>query len=172
MFNGSGSTICMVSNMVCVMLFLFISYRDIVEREAILANESIAALLYNESAMSTNTTETLSSAPTITDACVHANGIPVLCTSYGCAYAYDQGMRTWSRIVDTWYAASEYFTSVTTALNPDTTNGGGPLMVAQVTAERTCTDRNRIQKSDRLRSEQRQQTLLSIDHLEVSYLKG
>ncbi|KAI8053058.1 WD40-repeat-containing domain protein [Syncephalis plumigaleata] len=139
---------------------------DIVEREAILANESIAALLYNESTMSTSTTETLSNATTITDACVHANGTPVLCTSNGCAYAYDQGMRTWSRIVDTWYAASEYFTPVTAALNPNDINASGPLMVAQVTAERTCTDRHRIQRSDRLRGEQRQQTLLSIDHLE------
>ncbi|RKP23997.1 WD40-repeat-containing domain protein, partial [Syncephalis pseudoplumigaleata] len=138
---------------------------DIVEREAVMANASIAALLHSEQAAASSTTTPLASAVTITDACVHANGIPVLCTSNGCAYAYDQGMRTWTRIVDAWYAASEYYAPVATALNAGA-GQGGPLTVAQVTAERTCTDRARIQRSDRVRLEQRQQTLLSIDHLE------
>ncbi|KAI9599602.1 WD40-repeat-containing domain protein [Syncephalis fuscata] len=142
-----------------------LSIWDIKERLAILSNESIAAILYKESATTANSSDTLSNGVTITDACVHANGTPVLCTSNGCAFAYDQNMKTWSRIVDAWYAASEYFAPVATALNPDV-HGGGPLTVAQIIAERTCTDHGRVQRSDQLRSEQQQQALLSIDHLE------
>jgi hypothetical protein len=137
-------------------------FRDVVKRKAILTNESISPLLFSEPVDTDEPTASV----TITDARVLVNGVVVLCTSNGCAFAFDTDMGVWSRIVDAWYATSEFYTPVTGLLGQQAT--GGPLAMAQATCECTRTQAGRAMAGEALQSDRELHKLLVTSHLEVS----
>ncbi|RKP08235.1 WD40-repeat-containing domain protein [Thamnocephalis sphaerospora] len=133
---------------------------DVSRRKAVLANESIAPLLFSEPAVSDEPSESV----TITDARVQANGVVLLCTSNGCAFAFDADMRVWSRVVDAWYSASEFYAPVTGLLGQQA--AGGPLAVAQVTAGCTQALQQRAIAGELLQTDRELQKIIAMSHLE------
>ncbi|KAG0265506.1 HIR complex subunit [Actinomortierella ambigua] len=101
--------------------------RNVIQQKAILSSESIAPILHPAVLPSDSAQPSVS----ITSATVRQNGLPLLTTSAGHGYTYHEGMKSWVRVVDAWYATSSFFgvdPSTTIAAATATTGSGGGLM--------------------------------------------
>ncbi|RUS24136.1 TUP1-like enhancer of split-domain-containing protein [Jimgerdemannia flammicorona] len=59
--------------------------------------------------------DNLHDTPTIREASVRDNGVPVLVTSHHQAFAYHVEMKVWTRVAEPWFASSEFFGSAARA---------------------------------------------------------
>ncbi|KAG0244912.1 HIR complex subunit [Actinomortierella wolfii] len=96
--------------------------RNVIQQKAILSSESIAPILHPAMLA----TDSAHSSVSITSATVRQNGLPLLTTSAGHGYTYHEGMKSWTRVVDAWYATSSFFgVDPSTAIGGNATSSGG-----------------------------------------------
>lgn len=91
-----------------------ISSWNVIQQTAIVSSVSISPILQPSS----HSSDAASSAASITSASVRQNGLPVLTTSAGQGYTYHEGMKTWVKVIDPWFAVSSFF-------------GSGPVLVGR-----------------------------------------
>ncbi len=90
------------------------------QQTAALSSISIAPIL-QPTAYATDTT---ASSVAITSATVRQNGLPLLTTSAGQGFTYHGGMKTWVKVVDSWFSTSSFF-GTDPALGSTSSNGLG-----------------------------------------------
>ncbi|KAF9358579.1 HIR complex subunit [Mortierella sp. NVP85] len=82
-----------------------ISSWNVIQQTAVLSSVSISPILQPSS----HSADVASSSVSITSATVRQNGLPVLTTSGGQGYTYHEGMKTWVKVIDPWFAISSFF---------------------------------------------------------------
>ncbi|KAF8938878.1 HIR complex subunit [Dissophora ornata] len=82
-----------------------VSTWNVIQQIAILSSVSISPILQ----LSIYAADVASSSVSITSATVRQNGLPVLTTSAGQGYTYHEGMKTWVKVIDPWFAISSFF---------------------------------------------------------------
>ncbi|KAF9936720.1 HIR complex subunit, partial [Modicella reniformis] len=82
-----------------------ISSWNVIQQSVVLSSVSISPILQPSS----HSADVASSSVSITSATVRQNGLPVLTTSAGQGYTYHEGMKTWVKVIDPWFAISSFF---------------------------------------------------------------
>ncbi|KAF9174153.1 HIR complex subunit [Mortierella sp. AD010] len=82
-----------------------VSSWNVIQQTAILSSVSISPILQPTA----HTADVASSSVAITSATVRQNGLPILTTSAGQGYTYHEGMKTWVKVIDPWFAISTFY---------------------------------------------------------------
>lgn len=141
--------------------------RDVARQTALLHAVSVAPVLQLATLPDD---DDLHDTPTIREAFVRDNGIPILITSHQQAFAYHVEMRVWTRVAEPWFAGSEFFGSAVRM------GKAGVLASLERSALATAAGeggrgagafaRQLMKKS------QKAQSVLTMDHLEVGVDRG
>ncbi|KAG0051915.1 HIR complex subunit [Gryganskiella cystojenkinii] len=81
-----------------------VSSWNVIRQTAVLSSVSVAPILQS----SQHPAETTSSSVSITSATVRQDGLPLLTTSSGQGFTYHEGMKTWVKVIDPWFALSSF----------------------------------------------------------------
>ncbi|KAF9585251.1 HIR complex subunit [Lunasporangiospora selenospora] len=98
---------CDKDYLMCLTSCGLVSSWNIIQQIAVLSSVSIAPILQLTSVAS----DTVASSVSITSASVRQNGLPLLTTSAGQGYTYHEGLKSWVKIIDPWFATSSFFGS-------------------------------------------------------------
>ncbi|KAI1295149.1 HIR complex subunit [Mortierella claussenii] len=82
-----------------------ISSWHVIQQVAILSAVSIAPILQ----LAAHAADVAASSVSISSATVRQNGLPLLTTSAGQGYTYHEGLKTWVKVVDPWFAISSFY---------------------------------------------------------------
>ena len=98
---------CDKEYLMCLTSCGLISTWNVIRQVAVVSSVSVAPILQS----SLHLTETTSSSVSITSATVRQDGLPLLTTSSGQGFSYHDGMKTWVKVIDPWFAMSSFFGS-------------------------------------------------------------
>ncbi|KAF9177411.1 HIR complex subunit [Haplosporangium sp. Z 11] len=91
--------------LLCLTSCGLVSSWNVIQQTAVLSSVSISPILQTTSLAADAAANSVS----ITSAAVRQNGLPLLTTSSGQGFTYHEGMKTWVKIVDSWFATSSFF---------------------------------------------------------------
>ena len=155
---------------------LFNSIRNVIQQIAILSSISISPILQ----LSIHAADVASSSVSITSATVRQNGLPVLTTSAGQGYTYHEGMKTWVKVIDPWFAISSFFGTDPMLgsrdsfgdITPSLPQRKGVLSHLQAAATGGRQEKDAAFAQELLNVEESVQNVVTLTHLEVSITPG
>ncbi|KAF9103107.1 HIR complex subunit [Mortierella sp. AM989] len=147
-----------------------VSSWNVIQQTAILSSVSISPILQPTA----HAADVASSSVAITSATVRQNGLPVLTTSAGQGYTYHEGMRTWVKVIDPWFAISAFYGTGPVLggrdsfgdITPTLSNRKGILSHIQAAATGGRLEKDAAFAQELLNVEQSVQSIVTLSHLE------
>ncbi|KAF9206226.1 HIR complex subunit, partial [Haplosporangium sp. Z 27] len=145
-----------------------VSSWNVIQQTAVLSSVSISPILQPTAYAA----DQASSSVSITSATVRQNGLPILTTSAGQGYTYHEGMKTWVKVIDPWFAISNFYGTGPVQrdsfgdITPSLPHRKGILSHIQAAASGGRLEKDAAFAQELLNVEQSVQSVVTLSHLE------